>query len=125
MVDAATKHRWLELSSEWLLLLEGLSIHFLNPVLMVIMWVVAMPQHTGLLFTGLLFIGLLLTGLLFTGLWFLVFLFLRVEGGGDVVEGGSGGVLVLVEGAGLADGFEQFVGRAGEEGLPDVLQVAH
>ncbi len=120
MVDAATKHRWFELSSEWLLLLEGLSIHFLIPVLMVIMWVVAMPQHTGLLLTGLL-----LTGLLFTGLWFLVILFLGGEGGGDVVEGGSGGVLVLVEGAGLADGFEQFVGRAGEEGLPDVLQVAH
>ena len=115
MVDAATKHRWLELSSEWLLLLEGLSIHFLILVMMVIMWVVAMPQHT----------GLLLTGLLFTGLWFLVILFLGVEGGGDVVEGGSGGVLVLVKGAGLADGFEQFVGRAGEEGLPDVLQVAH
>ena len=47
------------------------------------------------------------------------------EGGLDVVEGGDSSVLILVEGAGLADGLEQLVVGAREEGLPDVLQVPH
>ena len=51
--------------------------------------------------------------------------FLGIEGGGGVVEGGGGGVLVLVQGAGLADGLEELVVGAGQEGLLDVLQMAH
>ena len=58
------------------------------------------------------------------GLLVLVFS-LGVKGGLDVGKGGGSGVLVLVEGVGLADGLEQLVGCAGQEGLPDVLQVTH